>query len=183
MRIFRACRCRHLRRGGRVLWAATSQSGSSLSFSLMILPLHSFHALVVVVFKLSQFVDNCNDCFCLFINWYDDNRLHNAKQEREREREDYQTLLYAILTCLQIELASLCVLCLFSCCRRRRRCCCCCTCLSFYVLRCGCGCGSGCCLLLITCIFTLRFNCMCVCAYRVVCFITKISARACVYTH
>lgn len=87
MRIFRACRCRHLRRGGRVLWAATSQSGSSLSFSLMILPLHSFHALVVVVvFKLSQFVDNCNDCFCLFINWYDDNRLHNAKQEREREK-------------------------------------------------------------------------------------------------
>lgn len=68
------------------------------------------------------------------------------------------------------------VLCLFSCCRRRRRrCCCCCSILSFYVLRCGSGC-----LLLITCIFTLRFFYKCVRVFHYQNQNRRV--RVCVYT-
>lgn len=162
-----------------------SESGSSLSFSLMILPLHSFHALllvVVVVFKLSQFVDNCNDCFCLFIDTTITGYIMLNKREREREKSikpcymlfwpAYKSSWHhcACFVCFlvadddDVDVVAVVVLaCHFT----------------FYAVAAA---AAAYCLLRVY----LRYvstACVCVCAYRVVCFITKISARACVCIH
>lgn len=180
MRIFRACRCRHLPLPlplplvGRAYCgpqAATSLSSFSLMTCIAFFGCYCcccYRNLLIIAINVIVF-------YCLLIPGDKVKSINLSRQPCMRFCFWFLFIFDLLTNRAGITVR---VLCLFSCCRRRRRCRCC-SCLSFYVLRCGSGC-----LLLITCIFTLRFSInVCVCMNVCVCFITKIKIGACVCIH